>query len=78
MNGLRRFTLIGALLLFAHYSYSQSEALSDLIFTGQGSYGIDMEKARPNQKSFGYMTYGLGVGYQTNPDDECQYAQAFG
>ena len=75
MNGLRKITFI-VVLLFAcvHYSFSQS----DLIFTGQGSYGIDMEKARPNQKSFGYMTYGIGVGYQTSPEDECQYAQAFG
>ena len=24
------------------------------------------------------MTYGIGVGYQANPDDECQYARAFG
>lgn len=75
MNGLRKITFI-CILLFgcAHYSYSQS----DLLFTGQGSYGIDMEKARLNQKSFGYMTYGIGVGYQTSPDDECQYAEAFG
>lgn len=78
MNGLRKIALISALLLCAHHSYSQSEALSDLIFTGQGSYGIDMEKARPNQKSFGYMTYGLGVGYQADPNEECQYARAFG
>lgn len=71
----RKLTLIVIVLFHCtHYSYSQS----DMIFTGQGSYGIDMEKARPNQKSFGYMTYGIGVGYQTNPDDECQYAQAFG
>ena len=24
------------------------------------------------------MTYGIGVGYQANPDDDCQYARAFG
>ena len=79
MKGLRRIALTGVLLVCcARNAYSQTDFQSDLIFTAQGAYGIDIERLRPNQKSFDYMTYDIGIGYQTNPDDECPYARAFG
>lgn len=50
----------------------------DITFNTHAWYGIDMEKTRPNLKSYGYMTYEAGVGFQTNPGDSCIYAQQFG
>ena len=50
----------------------------DLMFTGHGWYGVDMEKTRPNLKTYGYMTYEASVGLQTNPNDGSAFSQLFG
>lgn len=57
---------------------AQKTDRSDLLFSFEGSYGIDIEQTRPNLKSFGYSTYEASLGLQTNPEDSCAYARAFG
>lgn len=76
MNFLRRISFTVVLLLAAITSNAQSGP--DIAITGHGWYGVDMEKSRPNQKTYGYMTYEAGVGFQTNPEDGCVYARLFG
>ena len=40
---------------------------------------MDVENIRPSEiVSNGYMTYEASVGFQTNPESDCQYAEAFG
>lgn len=51
---------------------------SDLSFSGHAWYGFDMEKSRPNQKTYGYSTYEASVGLQTEPEDGCIFAELFG
>ena len=51
---------------------------SNLVVTGHSWYGSDIERTRPNIKTYGYMTYELSMGLQTNPEDGSQYAQSFG
>lgn len=50
----------------------------DLTFSAHGWYGFDIEMTRPNIRTSGYMTYEAAVGFQTEPSDNCWYAQAFG
>lgn len=76
MKNFTKTILITVILLTAIKSNAQSGP--DLSFTGHTWYGIDMEKTRPNLKSYGYMTYEAGLGFQTNPSDSCIYAQLFG
>ena len=51
---------------------------SNMVISGQGWYGYDIEKLHPNQTTFGYMTYDLGVGFQTEPESGNLYAKQFG
>ena len=51
---------------------------SNLSFSGHAWYGFDMEKSRPNQKTYGYSTYEASVGLQTEPEDGCIFAELFG
>ena len=57
---------------------AQKFKAKDMMFTGHGWYGVDMEKTRPNLKTYGYMTYEASVGLQTNPDDGSAFSQLFG
>ena len=58
--------------------FAQNSNESNLIISGHGWYGIDMEKTRPNLKSYGYMTYEAAVGVQTDPKNGCQFEHAYG
>jgi hypothetical protein len=52
---------------------------SNLVFSAGGWYGVDFELLRPVEMTHnGSMTYEAAVGFQTDPSDECAYAQAFG
>lgn len=52
---------------------------SDILIGAHGWYGFDIENIRPQPLTYnGYMTYEASVGFQTNPESGCQYAQAFG
>lgn len=52
---------------------------SDILIGAHGWYGFDIENIRPTPLTYnGYMTYEASVGFQTNPEGGCQYAQAFG
>ena len=51
---------------------------SNLMISGHGWYGYDIEKLHPNQTTFGYMTYDIGLGFQTEPESGNTYAQKFG
>ena len=57
---------------------AQVRKASDVVISGHGWYGYDIEQSRPNQKSYGYMTYEVAAGFQTDPSDNCPYAQQFG
>ena len=66
------------LFLFQLQAQAQKLRAKDMVVTAQGWYGTDMERTRPNLKTYGYMTYEAGVGFQTNPNDSSAYAQQFG
>ena len=70
--------VVSLLLNFTNNAFAQQTEKTDLAITAHGWYGFDMERARPNLKSYGYMTYEVAVGFQTNPADSCCYARAFG
>lgn len=57
---------------------AQTKDGSNIVITGQSSYGYDIEKLRPTQTSFGYMTYDLGLGFQAEPEDNDIYEAKFG
>lgn len=60
-------------------TYAQKAKGSDIVISGHGWYGMDVENIRPSEiVSNGYMTYEASVGFQTNPESGCQYAEAFG
>ena len=82
MTDMRFFTKVIALLFLSVALMQQTQAQKfkskDLMFTAHGWYGADMERTRPNLKSFGYMTYEASIGLQTNPEDGSVYSQKFG
>lgn len=67
-----------AILFSSSFLFGQESAKNNLIIGGHGWYGFDIEKTRPNLKSYGYMTYEASLGVQTDPKDGCQFEQAFG
>ena len=71
--------VIAALFALTEVSYAQKIKGEDLIISAHGWYGYDIEEIRPAEiVSNGYMTYEAAVGFQTNPANGCQYAEAFG
>ena len=58
--------------------FGQIKDKSNLVISGHGWYGHDMERSRPELKSYGYMTYETSLGFQTDPADSYEYARAFG
>jgi hypothetical protein len=69
------FSLLIAVTLNVH---AQKFRTSDMMFTGHAWYGIDMERTRPNLRTYGYMTYEASIGLQTNPDDGSEFSPLFG
>lgn len=59
-------------------SHAQKFTGKDLVISGHGWYGYDIEQSRPNLQSFGYMTYEAALGLQTEPADSCIYAHLYG
>ena len=57
---------------------AQNRNGSNMVVTGQGWYGYDIEKLHPNQTTFGYMTYEMELGFQTEPEKRDIFAQQFG
>ena len=57
------------LFLFQLQAQAQKLRAKDMVVTAHGWYGSDMERTRPNLKTYGYMTYEAGVGFQTNPNE---------
>ena len=57
---------------------AQKFKTSDMMFTGHGWYGVDMERTRPSLRTYGYMTYEASVGLQTNPNDGSEFSPLFG
>lgn len=70
--------IIAFMALSTTVTYAQKFKASDIVVTAHGWGGLDMERTRPNIKSYGYMTYEAGIGLQTNPNDGSLYSQAFG
>lgn len=69
-----------SLVLIFHCIAVQAQDKKDnrMSISGQGWYGYDIEQLRPNQKSYGYMTYELALGFQTEPADSNIYDRQFG
>lgn len=74
----RLFVIILILSGFALSAEAQIRNNSDIVISGHGWYGYDIEQSRPGQKSYGYMTYEAAVGFQTDPRGNCPYNQLFG
>lgn len=70
--------VIALTFLFAAQAQAQDLKAKNMVFTAHGWYGSDMERTRPNLKTFGYMTYEAGFGFQTNPNDSSAFVQKFG
>lgn len=70
--------IVAACLLIISSSIAFGQKRSNMTITGEGWYGYDIEKLHPNQTSFGYMTYDLELGWQTEPESGNIYAQQFG
>lgn len=66
------------ILLMCDNAGADTRKESNMMIYGHGWYGYDFEKLHPNQTSFGYMTYDLGVGFQTGPSTGDTFAQKFG
>ena len=66
------------LFLFQMQAQAQKFKAKDMVVTAHGWYGTDMERTRPNLKTYGYTTYEAGIGFQTNPNDSSSFAQQFG
>ena len=75
---IKTIAVLSLLFLFQAEIQAQRLRAKDMVITGHGWYGFDMERTRPNLKTFGYMTYEASVGFQTNPADSSAYAQQFG
>ena len=75
---IKTIAVLSLLFLFQTEIQAQRLRAKDMVITGHGWYGFDMERTRPNLKTFGYMTYEASVGFQTNPADSSAYAQQFG
>ena len=79
---MRVYTRVIALLFLSFATLLQVQAqkfsTKDMMFTAHGWYGADMERTRPNLKSYGYMTYEASIGLQTNPEDGSAFSQKFG
>ena len=75
---IKTIAVLSLLFLFQAEIQAQRLRAKDMVITGHGWYGFDMERTRPNLKTFGYMTYEASVGFQTNPTDSSAYAQQFG
>ena len=66
------------LIPFASFAQKDKSSSSNLNFSAGGWYGVDFELLRPVEMTHnGYMTYEAAVGFQTDPSDNCAYAQAF-
>ena len=78
MKTFKVLASIACLLFCTGTVHGQKKSGPDVVISGHGWYGIDIEQTRPNLKSYGYMTYEAAVGFQTNPADSCSYAHAFG
>ena len=74
----RSFLVIILMMTFSFIASAQVRNGSNMVISGQGWYGYDIEKLHPNQTTFGYMTYDLGVGFQTEPESGNLYAKQFG
>lgn len=68
----------GVVLCSSVSAEAQIRKGSDMVISGQGWYGYDVEKLHPNQTTFGYMTYDLALGFQTDPENGNEFAQQFG
>ena len=71
-------SVIAAILMFGNIAAGQVRKDNNMMISGHGWYGYDIEKLHPNQTTFGYMTYDLGLGFQTEPESGNAYAQQFG
>lgn len=75
---IRLMALLILLALSSGISFGQKKTGPEIVVSGHGWYGVDIERTRPNLKSYGYMTYEAAVGFQTSPSDSCSYNHAFG
>ena len=77
-NFLKFAIALSFIFLLQGQAQAQKLRAKDMVVTAHGWYGTDMERTRPNLRTYGYMTYEAGVGFQTNPNDSSAFAQQFG
>ena len=77
-NLIKAVIAFSFLFLFQMESQAQKLKAKDMVVTAHAWCGTDMERTRPNLKTYSYMTYEAGVGFQTNPADSSAFAQQFG
>ena len=76
---MKRLSKLIVCILLAIPAVANAQKNSNLVFSAGGFYGVDIELLRPVDMTHnGYMTYEAAVGFQTDPSNECAYAQAFG
>lgn len=75
---IRIILTLSLFIALTHQAQAQKFTAKDIMFTGHGWYGVDMEKTRPNLSTYGYMTYEASVGLQTSPNDGSVFSQLFG
>ena len=79
MSVFKQLLGISLVLIFNCIAIQAQDNKDDrMLISGQGWYGYDIEQLRPNQKSYGYMTYELALGFQTEPADSNIYDRQFG
>ena len=66
------------LLVNVHHVDAQKFTKDDMSFSARTYYGHDIEQTRPGGTTWDYLTYEASVGFQTNPEQDCPYASAFG
>ncbi len=77
-NLIKAVIAFSFLFLFQMEAQAQKLKAKDMVVTAHAWCGTDMERTRPNLKTYSYMTYEAGVGFQTNPADSSAFAQQFG
>lgn len=79
MNWFLKILTISAVgLACVDVASAQKIKETDLVFGGHAWYGADIERLRPEQKSFVYGTYEAAVGFQMDPRNGNYYDYAFG
>ena len=77
-SSIKMATAIILSILLQAEAQAQKSRKKDVVLTAHGWYGTDVERTRPNLKTYGYTTYEAGIGLQTTPKESSAFARQFG